>query len=153
MTQQSGSFETPGWPHDYPQDDFQCEWIIDISVVGFAIRFTIDESAYGISGRPPCTRDNIEFFDGLDSGAESLHKLCQFENPGPFTTTSSRARIVFTGTVNPHRPRSRVGIRVKYTLVDLGELVYIRVKETVVPQCEPVNATLNFHATQLRYMV
>jgi fibulin 1/2 len=121
LTAASGSFQTPGYPNSYPQENFQCEWTIDTSAPGFVIRFTIDESAYGINGRSPCSRDSIEFYDGIDSSADSLHKLCQFDNPGPFTTSSSQAFVVFTSTVNRHRPASRVGVRVAYTTEDIDE--------------------------------
>ena len=87
-------------------------------MTGFVIRFVVDESAYGINGRPPCTSDNIEFFDGLAGNAESMHKLCRFENPGPFFTSSQQARVVFTGTINRNRPQSRVGVKIHYSITD-----------------------------------
>ena len=117
LTGASGSFQTPGWPHSYPQENFQCEWTIELPDDGTVIEFTIDDSAYGISGQPPCNRDYIEFFDGTDSDSDSLAKLCKFENPGPITTTSSQARVVFVGLINQHRPASRVGVRVTYRAI------------------------------------
>ena len=84
------------------------------------IEFTIDDSAYGINGRDPCPTDYIQFFDGTGSNANSMYKLCKFENPGLITTSSSQARVVFAGSVNPYRPASRVGVRVTYRTVDLG---------------------------------
>ena len=117
MTAPSGSFQTPGWPISYPQEDFQCEWIIDVSGAG-SIEFTIDDSAFGINGRPPCTRDHIEFFDGTGSNALSLEKICgltSFVTLTTITTNSSRAAVAFTGSANPDRPSSRVGVRVTYT--------------------------------------
>ena len=113
----NGSFQTPGWPRNYPQENFQCEWIIELPNTGAVIEFTIDRSAYGINGRPPCASDYIEFYDGTGSDAHSMHKLCKFKKPGAFTTTSSQARIVFVGSVNSNRPRSRVGVKVDYTSV------------------------------------
>ena len=124
LTAASGSFQTPGWPDDYPQEDFQCEWTIDVSASGYGIRFTINETAYGINGRDPCTRDAIEFFDGINSSAASIHRLCQFDNPGPFTTSSSQAFVVFTATRNLHRPASRVGVRVEYTTEDISTYIH-----------------------------
>ena len=117
LTTASGSFQTPGWPQNYPQENFQCEWIIELPNTGAAIEFTIDDSAYGINGRDPCPNDYIEFFDGTGNNADSLERLCQFMNPGPITTTSSRARVVFAGTVNQFRPASRVGVKVDYRTV------------------------------------
>ena len=119
LTAASGSFQTPGWPNNYPQEDFQCVWIIDVAGAE-SIQFTIDDSAFGINGRPPCTNDHIQFFDGTGSNAASLWKTCG--NPGranltPITTSSSSARVVFTGSANQHRPTSRVGVRVTYTTV------------------------------------
>ena len=116
LTAASGSFQTPGWPARYPQEDFQCEWIIEIPNSNARIEYTI-QSPYGINGRPPCPNDYIEFFDGTDSNADSMHKLCKFENPGPMRTSSSQGRVVFQSRVNPYRPSSRVGVKVNYRTV------------------------------------
>lgn len=116
----SGSFQTPGWPRSYPQENFQCEWIVDIPLSGYAIQFTIDRSAYGINGRPPCSNDYIQFFDGIGSNDRSLHKLCRYDNPGAIRTSSAEARVVFSSSVDSNRPAGRVGVRVSYTIVDIG---------------------------------
>ena len=115
LTAASGSFQTPGWPNGYPQEDFECEWTIELPNNESTIQFTIDDSAYGINGRPPCNRDYIEFFDGIESDAVSIHKLCRYDNPGTFSTTSSSSRVVFKGLINPNRPAGRVGVKVDYT--------------------------------------
>ena len=120
LTAASGSFQTPGWPNNYPQENFQCEWIIELPSSASRIEFTVDDSAFGINGRAPCTNDHIQFFDGTTSNANSLLKLCGVRRNydfRPITTTSSRARIVFTGSVNPNRPASRVGVKVNYKTV------------------------------------
>ena len=85
-----------------------------------SIEFNIDDSAFGINGRPPCTRDHIEFFDGTGSNAASQGKICgltRFDTVTltPITLNSSRAGVVFTGSANRNRPASRVGVRVTYT--------------------------------------
>ena len=116
LTGSSGSFQTPGWPNSYPQENFECEWIIDLPNSDARIEFTIDDSAYGINGRDPCS-DYIQFFDGIASNAVSLHKLCQFDNPGPFVTSTSQARVVFVGTATSRRPKSRVGVSINYRSV------------------------------------
>ena len=117
LTAASGSFQTEGWPNSYPQEDFECEWIIDIPNDGSVIEFTVDESAFGINGRLPCTDDYIEFFDGADGSARSLHKTCNYNLPPVLTTSSSTARVVFAGSVNRNRPAGRVGVRVTYRTV------------------------------------
>ena len=119
----SGGFSTPGWPANYPMDDFECEWIIELPNTGAQIQFTIDDSAYGINGRDPCPSDYIEFYDGTDGNAVSMHKLCKFMNPGPFTTSSSRARVVFAGSNRRTRPSSRVGVHVMYDTMATGTCV------------------------------
>ena len=116
LTGASGSFQTPGWPWSYPQENFKCEWIIRLPNCSRRIEYTI-QSPYGISGRAPCSNDYIEFFDGINDSSTSLHKLCHFMNPGSITTSFSRARVVFVGNYNPHRPRSRVGVKVAYKTV------------------------------------
>ena len=133
LTGASGSFQTPGWPERYPQENFQCEWIIELPNTGAVIEFTIDSSAYGINGRAPCPNDYIQFFDGTGSNANSMHKLCKFENPGPITTSSSQARVVFAGSVNPYRPASRVGVKVDYTTTQpTGTYIYLCIWQYVM---------------------
>ena len=117
FTAAAGSFQTLGWPNSYPQEDFQCVWMINVTGAG-SIEFNINTTAFGINGRPPCTRDHIEFFDGNGSNAASLGKFCGSRSAftfSPITTSSSSARVVFTGSVNSHRPASRVGVKVDYT--------------------------------------
>ena len=94
-----------------------CEWTIELPNTGATIEFTVDDSAFGINGRAPCTNDRIQFFDG---NGNSLNMVCgarRLYNFAPITTTSSRARVVFTGSENPSRPRSRVGVKVNYITI------------------------------------
>ena len=121
FTAVNGSFQTPGWPTSYPRENFQCEWHVQLSDhPGATIEFSIDSSAFGIRGRPPCTNDHIEFFDGTDTSSPSLNKICgtlrfyEFNLP-TITTTSSEAMIMFTSgsTGNALRP----GVRVTYRSV------------------------------------
>ena len=122
LTAASGSFQTEGYPDSYRFENFECEWTIELPDTRATIEFTIDESAFGINGRPPCTTDHIEFFDGTTTNAASLEKICgladfyQSDTLPTITTTSSRARVVFTGS-DRTRPVSRVGVRVTYRTV------------------------------------
>ena len=125
LNSSSGSFHTPMWPVKYPMDDFRCKWTINLPNNKTKIEFTIDQSAYGINGRHPCATDYIEFHDGSGSRTKSISKLCQFMNPGPITTTSSTATVVFVGTNRPNRPRSRVGVHVTYKAIVSGTYIYI----------------------------
>ena len=75
--------------------------------------------AYGINGGPPCTSDYAEFFDGTDSNAISLRKLCGAVNPGVFRTTSSSARVVFAAFTSPQNTGSQVGMSVAYNSIQL----------------------------------
>ena len=119
LTAASGSFQTEGWPSAYRRENFQCEWTIDLPSRDATIQFTIDQSAFGILGNPSsCTSDHIQFFDGTGNSANSLQKICGllkfYEDGMPIiTTTSSTARVVFTGS-NRRRPLSRVGVKVDY---------------------------------------
>ena len=121
LTATSGSFSTPFWPERYPQQDFQCEWIINVPT-GRRILFAIDQTAFGINGRPPCTDDYVEFFNGNTNNAASLEKICGLRSmytsfPSFIYTSSSRARVVFAGSRNSKRPSSRVGARVAYRAI------------------------------------
>ena len=91
--------------------------MIDLPNPEATIEFTIDDTAYGINGRSPCPTDYIMFLDGMDKNASMLHKLCKFDMPPPFTTSSSQAKVVFAGSIKPHRPASRVGVQVMYNMV------------------------------------
>ena len=120
LTTASGSFQTPGYPDSYPFENFQCEWFIELPNSAATIEFTIDDSAFGIKGQPPsCPTDHIEFFDGTANNAPSLNKICGLSRHYDFnipttTTSSSVARVVFTGT-DLNRGDSRVGVKVDYT--------------------------------------
>ena len=126
LTGSSGSFHSPGYPNGYPVENFECVWIIEASV-GFRIELVVDDSQYGINGRDPCTtfNEHIEFFDGTGSNANSLRKLCgrphfyaDFDSTRHITTSSSQAKVVFTGTDRP-RSASRVGVKVDYTMIGM----------------------------------
>ena len=126
LTTATGSFQTPGYPVSYPFENFQCEWIIQLPNTGATIEFTIDETAFGIKGKPPCSdpeHNHIEFFDGISDNAVSLNKICGINVVGHWpsglptiTTTSSEAKVVFTGN-DIHRNPSRVGVKVNYKTV------------------------------------
>ena len=117
FSQESGGFQTPDWPDAYPQADFTCEWIVNTST-NSSIQFTVDSSAYGINGSPPCTRDYLEFFDGIDNHSSSLGRFCKLRVPPPITTSSGVARVVFVGTEHDRRPASRKGARIVFTVTD-----------------------------------
>jgi hypothetical protein len=123
LTGGSGSFQTQGYPNGYPQEDIQCVWTVEVPSGARNIRFTIEDSEFGIKGRSPCTTDHIEFFNGTGSNARSLAKVCGLARFYPnnslptVTTTSRRAKVVFTATENRNRPRSRVGVKVHYEAV------------------------------------
>jgi len=79
-----------------------------------SVRFEVDDSAYGINGKPPCER---EFFNGTECSASSLGKFCRLDVPEPVTVTAGGARVVFRGRKNLHYPASRVGVRVFYEVM------------------------------------
>ena len=131
LTTAVGSFTSPGYPNGYPENGVECVWTIELPNNGATIEFTIDESPFGINGRPTpaCTNDHIEFFDGTSSNAASLEKVCGLRSmygdnfPSTITTSTSRARVVFTGS-DASRSRTRVGVRVEYrTVTSESELV------------------------------
>ena len=73
-----------------------------------SIQFTVDSSAYGINGRPPCPNDHLEFFGGLER-ERVLHSenyvSLMFHLPLPpllelFEHTLPRVRL-FTSFPNP----------------------------------------------------
>ena len=142
LTGTSGSFQTPGWPENYPQLDFSCEWTMQNVSAGKVIKFEVDRSAYGINGRPPCSNDHIEFFDGIDSNAVSLGRFCKLVVPDPITVTTGAARVVFEGRVNSRRPPSRKGVRVNYEI--LGETLRIHLSLPSMHRAIIVNESCNY---------
>lgn len=136
LTTATGTFTSPGYPNSYPANGVVCEWIIEIPNNGGTIEFTIDESRFGINGRPTCTDDHIEFFDGTANSASSLEKICGlphfYTNGLPtITTTSSTARVVFTGS-DRSRPASRIGVSVSYRTVVLISKSYYEITSTII---------------------
>ena len=123
LTGTSGSFQSPGYPTSYPDSNLQCIWTIEAPSPSNTIFFTIDNSPFGINGRPPCNNDYIEFFDGISNNANSVAKVCGllgfYSNQGGLPTihtTASSSRIVFSAS-DANRPLSRVGVRVNYWVV------------------------------------
>ena len=118
LTQNNGSFSTPGWPVYYPSLDFRCEWtivtdadtVIEIQVIG----------PYGIRGRQPCPTDYLQVLDGVGESAESLGRFCFLRAPERFLTTSNMATVIFQASSQRHL-RSRVGVGITYTTRNLGK--------------------------------
>ena len=117
LSSTSGSFQTPGWPNNYPQADFTCEWTVESP--NHLIVFQIHRK-YGINGEYPCTEDYLEFFDILETGGRSLGRYCGVNPPHPIVIYTGDAQVVFRGTVDPHRPTDRKGVRVTYDLIAIG---------------------------------
>ena len=88
LTGASGSSQIPGWPNGYSQENFHCEWIIELPNPDASIVFTIDGSSYGINGQSPCGRDYIRCFDSVSKDANSMYKLCYFDHPESIVSTS-----------------------------------------------------------------
>ncbi|CAI8042365.1 Tolloid-like protein 2 [Geodia barretti] len=118
FTDASGSFSTPNWPVRYPNENFECEWMVSLLNPEATILFTIDDTAYGINGRSPCPTDHVQFFDGMGNDAASMGKLCKFDRPSdPLVTSTSEGKVIFRGSRQSTRPVSRVGVMVHYTTV------------------------------------
>ena len=118
FNESEGSFQTHGWPHNYPQKDFTCEWTVLAPNESFRIEFTVNKIYYGINGRPPCRRDYLRFFNGLDQSSSIGPKYCKLNPPaGVIRSTGPKANVVFLGLRNPRRPASRVGVKIYYRIV------------------------------------
>ena len=118
FTENEGSFQTPGWPENYPQEDFTCEWRVTASDPTSHVEFTVDSSHYGINGRPPCTRDYLQFYNGLDNSDPIGEKYCHVHPPvNTIRSAGPEANVVFQGLANRWRPASRVGVKVNYRII------------------------------------
>ena len=95
----SESFHTPSWPEYYPQNNFNCDWTIDLSgssevlSENALIVFTINSTAFGISSN--CSAEYIEFLDGIRSNSSSLGRYCGRNAPPGIATTGLQARVIF----------------------------------------------------------
>ena len=118
----SGSFQTPGWPVSYPRLDFTCRWTVDLPGNNYSVRFSVDGSAYGILGTPPCPMEYLQFHDGLTTDAASLGKFCFLDVPSDVLTSSGQALVVFKST-RSSRPASRKGARITYEAFRLGAYI------------------------------
>ena len=116
----SGSYQTPGWPVSYPRYNFACLWTIDLQEDdNYAIHFSVDSTAYGILGRPPCPTEYLEFHDGLTRNTPSLGKFCFITVPDDVVTSSGQALVVFKA-IDFNRPPSRKGARITYEAFRIG---------------------------------
>lgn len=115
----TGSFQSPGWPVYYPELDFSCQWIINLTDYNdYILRFDTDDTSYGILGRS-CPADYLVFFDGLTTASMSLGKYCYVDAPPDILTSSGQALVVFQASTRPHHS-SRTGARVSYEAIRLG---------------------------------
>ena len=118
LTERQGSFQTPYWPDRYPQENFVCEWQIRRPLDSQLIRFTIDDEHYGISGRPPCETDYLQFFSGSGQTNPVGDRKCFLRAPeDAIIVTNAKATVIFKGTANKNRPQSRVGVKVNYVIL------------------------------------
>ena len=121
LTEATGSFHTPDWPLRYPHENFQCEWEIDAeNMTDSIIEISFDE-LFGINGRPPCPTDYVEVF-GFDTDQDeytSFGRKCNLIVPDPIFTPSNQAKVVFQGSAR-HRPVSRIGFSISYTMHQKG---------------------------------
>ena len=120
-----GHFHSPGWPVDYPQLDFRCIWFVGNIPDERSIAFVVNDTAFGINDRSPCSREYIEFFDTADASGRSVGKYCSLEPPEAVVIQSSGVRIVFQGRVDQNRRPVYVGVSVTYTL--LGKFVFLSI--------------------------
>lgn len=116
----TGSFQSPGWPEYYPEIDFSCKWFVQMPQEdNYIIRFTVDDSAYGILGRNQCPTDYLAFYDGLTAESRALGRFCFTHAPPDVLTSSGRGMAVFQSSSNYHPP-SRKGARVSFEAILLG---------------------------------
>ena len=117
LTEMSGSFNSPGWPEDYPQLNFRCVWTVENIPDQRSVAFVMDTTAFGIYNNAPCLTEYIEFFDKADSNGASVGKYCGLVAPEPVIISSDGVRIVFQGRTNQNRPAAYVGVKISYQLV------------------------------------
>ena len=114
LTQNNGSFSTPGWPVYYPSLDFRCEWTV-VTDADTLTEIQVSEP-YGIRGRHPCSTDYLQVLDGVGESAKLLGRFCFLRAPGPFLTNSNMATVIFQASSQRHL-QSRVGVGITYTTI------------------------------------
>ena len=121
----NGTINTPGWPHFYPELDFTCEWIIEVSSeyltndTRSAIKFVFNDTAFGFGSHSNCNRDFMRFYSGTGPDAEAVVRVCASEAPMSFTISSSAVRIVFRGSSLPHI-EGQVGAMISFFTIEQG---------------------------------
>ncbi|KAI8512244.1 CUB and sushi domain-containing protein 2 [Branchiostoma belcheri] len=92
----SGSFTSPGYPGNYPNNAY-CTWQISVNMSDVvAIRFT----AFNLEYEYFCAYDSLVVHDGPDATAPVLATLCGW-SARTVTTTGNSAFLVFTTTCSP----------------------------------------------------
>ena len=114
FTTVNGSFHTPSWPEYYPQNNFNCDWTIDLSgssevlSENALIVFTINSTAFGISSN--CSVEYIEFFDGIYSNSSSLGRYCGHNAPPVIAVPGLQARVTFHARTDHDSGLQGVGV-------------------------------------------
>ncbi|MGH0144022.1 UNVERIFIED_CONTAM: hypothetical protein FKN15_047101, partial [Acipenser sinensis] len=95
-----GLFNSPGYPSRYP-DNRECIWHIQAAPES-SIQITIHE--FDVEYHPDCSYDVLEVYDGLNSQAPLLGKLCGLDRPTPITSTQSTIYVRFrSDSSNNHK--------------------------------------------------
>ncbi|KAI8494928.1 CUB and sushi domain-containing protein 2 [Branchiostoma belcheri] len=101
-----GSFTSPGYPENYP-NNANCSWQISVNT-GEVIAFRF--SQFSLEGGSSCPWDYLAIYDGSDSTAPLLARLCGTSGTTTFTT-GRNAFVVFRSDLTV----SRTGFSVNFT--------------------------------------
>ena len=85
------------------------------------LEFTFNTTTFGFGSMSNCTRDYMEFYNGMEVGGTAAMKVCGNEVPLPFTLSMIQARVVFKGSSMPHM-QDQVGAKVSYTTIEQGNI-------------------------------
>uniref|UniRef100_A0A8C3I7Z9 Cubilin n=1 Tax=Chrysemys picta bellii TaxID=8478 RepID=A0A8C3I7Z9_CHRPI len=96
----SGEIHSPNYPQPY-NDNTDCAWIIQVD---HGHRVLLNFTDFDIGLRQSCDYNNVAVFDGPDSEAPLLEKLCGAQHPSPITSTQNVMFIrLRSNSSNQHR--------------------------------------------------
>nr|CAB3234570.1 cubilin-like [Phallusia mammillata] len=93
----SGTFETPNYPGDYPEDT-TCKWVIEVPTGSIVeLKFSTFQTE---SLEKNCEEsDLVQIFDGNSESSPVLHsRLCGSNIPRDFVSTGNSMTVVFKST-------------------------------------------------------
>ena len=110
FTHLSGQFESPNFPHNYP-DSIECYYYLIQVPFDFTITLAFSHFDLEPKYRGACRFDFIEVFDGPWPNSTLLGRFCGADLPAPVNSTFNSLLVKFVTDDS----EQRTGFRINYT--------------------------------------